>query len=178
MIVWINGTFGVGKTTTAGLVSEQSGWRLFDPEHVGYLLAGNMRDLNFDDFQDLPPWRDLVPVVANAIYRYTSAPGMVAVQTVLVENYWDELKAGLSECGLPVFHVVLDCQEQELRHRIANDEVEHQAKDWRLDHIAKFQQARSWLARSADVVVDTTRMLPAAVAETVTEAARAALESG
>jgi len=39
MIIWLNGTFGVGKTTTAReLAATMPDTRLFDPEMVGYLL--------------------------------------------------------------------------------------------------------------------------------------------
>ena len=103
MIIWINGTFGVGKTTTANALLKGSSWRLFDPEHVGFLLAGNLRDLEFDDFQDLPPWRELVPAVADEIYRFTGPEGMVAVQTVLVADYWDELVRGSPIAGSQSF---------------------------------------------------------------------------
>ena len=99
VIVWINGTFGVGKTTTAQAIAARTDWRTFDPEHVGFLLAGNMRDLAFDDFQDLPPWRTLIPVVAAEIFRFTRPPAMTAVQTVLVESYWEELNAGFEQTG-------------------------------------------------------------------------------
>jgi hypothetical protein len=45
VIVWVNGTFGVGKTTTATqLVSLSPELRLFDPEWVGYLLMNNLSD--------------------------------------------------------------------------------------------------------------------------------------
>lgn len=167
MIVWINGPFGVGKTTTANAILGRTDWRMFDPEHVGYLVAGNLKDLEFADFQDLPPWRTLVPVVADEIYRYTNPTAMIAVQTVLVENYWAELTTGLAKRALPVLHVVLDCDEAELRHRIENDEVESQALEWRLDHLAKFEDARPWLAESADLVLDTTDITPESAAEAI-----------
>ncbi len=171
MIVWINGTFGVGKTTTAGLVNERTGWRQFDPEHVGYLLAGNLRDLAFDDFQDLPPWRVLVPIVADEILRFAGGPAMVAVQTVLDEAYWDELEAGLSARNRSVFHVVLDADEEALRRRIDGDRNEAQARQWRLDHLPAFVEARSWLTRSADLVIDTTDRSADEVAGLIVEAA-------
>lgn len=63
MVLWLNGPFGGGKTTTANLVVVQTSFRLFDPEHVGHLVGGHFRDMEFDDFQDLPPWRSLVPKV-------------------------------------------------------------------------------------------------------------------
>jgi hypothetical protein len=38
MIVWVNGTFGAGKTTTATLLVDRlADGRLFDAEEVGYL---------------------------------------------------------------------------------------------------------------------------------------------
>lgn len=156
MIVWLNGTFGVGKTTAAAAVDRWTDWRLFDPEHVGYLLQSNLRDIHHDDFQDLDPWRTLVPVVAGEILRFTPNPAMVAVQTVLREEYWRELRAGFDRQGLSVVHVLLDCARPELIRRIEQDEVEAQARDWRLDHVDRFAEARSWLIRAADLVVDTT----------------------
>ena len=175
MIVWINGTFGVGKTTTANALCERSSWRLFDPEHVGFLLAGNLRDIEFDDFQDLPPWRELVPAVADAIYRFTDPEAMVAVQTVLVADYWEELVEGFSDRGLPVFHVVLHCDDEELRRRITTDGVETQALEWRLDHIAKYRTARSWLEDVADLVLDITDLEPDAAAQQIAHAVTARL---
>ncbi|SEC34411.1 hypothetical protein SAMN04489727_3418 [Amycolatopsis tolypomycina] len=38
MIVWLNGTFGAGKTTTAAELARLLGARTFDTEFVGYLL--------------------------------------------------------------------------------------------------------------------------------------------
>jgi hypothetical protein len=89
VILWINGTFGVGKTTTANLIVQRAPvWRLFDPEWVGYMLRANLGDRDFADFQELPPWRALVPRVAYEIAALTG-DGLLAVQTVLVEEYWE-----------------------------------------------------------------------------------------
>jgi adenylylsulfate kinase-like enzyme len=60
MIVWINGAFGAGKTTTADLVIKDlvikrlDGERLFDPEYVGYLLMRYVEPPT-GDFQGRPP---------------------------------------------------------------------------------------------------------------------------
>ena len=62
MIVWINGPFGVGKSTTSGLLA--AAWPQaieFDPEVLGYVLRRWQPDgLQIDDFQDLSVWRCLV----------------------------------------------------------------------------------------------------------------------
>lgn len=168
MIIWLNGTFGVGKTTTADLVCGQTDCKPFDPEHVGYLVGGAAQRWghDFDDFQDLPPWRALVPVVAAELHRLARAP-LVAVQTVLNEQYWAELSTGLADQGLPVVHLVLDCKPDELRRRIKADEVEAQARQWRLDHVETFERSRPWMSAAADAVVDTTSLSPDQVATEV-----------
>jgi hypothetical protein len=57
MIVWLNGTFGAGKTMTAReLVARIPGSRIFDAEHVGFLLRQVLPEPP-GDFQHLPPWR-------------------------------------------------------------------------------------------------------------------------
>ena len=156
MILWLNGAFGVGKTATAGDVVDRSPeWRLFDPESVGYMLRANLVDVELDDFQQLPAWRSLVPKVAHAIQAHTGS-GLVAVQSVLVEAYWQELRAGMADLDLNVLHVVLDCDEATLRTRIEGDQLERNAREWRTEHIAAWQDARSWMTASADLVLDTS----------------------
>jgi deoxyadenosine/deoxycytidine kinase len=174
MIVWINGTFGVGKTTTSRHLNDVAGWPVFDPEHVGYLVGGHFRDLEFDDFQDLPPWRALVPKVAEELLRFRDTDHLIAVQTVLRQDYWDELVAGFAALERRVLHVVLDCDPAELERRIRADEEEAGALGWRLDHLDRYAAARNgWLLDAADVVVETTSIAASAAAEEIERAVRA-----
>lgn len=167
MIVWLNGTFGVGKSTTARQMRQLAPeWRLFDPEHVGYLLSSQLPDLEFDDFQDLPPWRRLVPQVAREIVSLTESD-LIAVQSVLVERYWRELARGMAEVELPLVHVVLDADPDTLIARIRADEEERSAEQWRLEHVEEYRDARGWMFDAADLVVDTTGLEPADVAARV-----------
>ena len=167
MILWLNGTFGSGKTTTANdLCAQSRQWQIFDPEWVGYMVRANLPDIEVDDFQDLPPWRSLVPLVMSEIRSFTGAD-LIAVQTVLVEDYWNELRSNLSNAGTDVFHVVLDCAEPVLLERIKADDGEREARAWRTEHVAKYRQAKQWMAASADLNVDTTDMTPNEVASTI-----------
>jgi hypothetical protein len=170
MLLWLNGTFGVGKTTTAReIVDRATGWRLFDPEWVGFMLRANLSDQQFDDFQELPPWRALVPRVAKEIGQLTGEE-LVAVQTVLVEDFWLELRSGFDELGLDLFHVVLDVEDGALRDRIAQDTVEDSAKDWRLSRIETFHAARAWMTAQADLVIDVTERGPRDAANAILNA--------
>lgn len=167
-VVWINGAFGVGKSTTALHVALQNPQlHFFDPEWVGYMLRANLHGVEFDNFQDLPAWRNLVPPVAHQISLHVNRD-LLAVQTVLKENYWSELHNGLTAEGFDIVHVLLDCDESELRKRIENDTADEQAKPWRLGHIDEFLAARPWLVRTANVVIDVTSSSPEDAAAEIT----------
>lgn len=67
MIIWLNGTFGCGKTSTASeLHSQVPSTRVFDPETMGYMLRPNLADQPVSDFQHWPPWRPLVVAIDQA----------------------------------------------------------------------------------------------------------------
>ena len=131
--------------------------RLFDPEMVGYLLMELMKDHEFVDFQDLPPWRALVPAVTSEIAKFTRQH-LLATQSVLTESYWKELQQGFDQHSLDVFHVLLHADPQVLERRIVADREELKAMQWRLDHISQYLAAREWLQSAADLVVDTTNL--------------------
>jgi thymidylate kinase len=68
MFVLVNGSFGIGKTTTSkALVKALPNATIFDPEDVGYvlhrlppILMGRLRKA--DDYQDLWLWRWLIGI--------------------------------------------------------------------------------------------------------------------
>jgi len=167
VIIWLNGTFGAGKTTTARqLAGRLANARHFDPEEVGYLLMRTLEDHEFRDFQDLAPWRELVPVFTETIARFTGQH-LIAVQTVLREDYWRELTAGFERTALDIFHVLLHVDSDVLAERIKADEVEARARQWRLDHISDYEKARAWMESAADLVIDATHLPAAEVAERI-----------
>ena len=171
MIIWLNGTFGAGKTTTASLLAEKSQrLRLFDPESVGYMLRPNLTDHPVTDFRHWDPWRVLTPIVADELIRF-SGQSLVAPQTVLEENYWYELETGLAERGHEVFQVLLEAEECTMRGRVEADQAEVVAKPWRLDHMSRYAAARPWMARRADLVLDTTHLTPELVADRIWDVA-------
>jgi hypothetical protein len=98
VIVWINGAFGAGKSTTAGLLLESlEGARLFDPEYVGYLLQ-RFVPVPTGDFQDLPLWRTLTVQTLAGLDR--EHPGTWVVPMTLVNGgYRAEIHGGLRRLG-------------------------------------------------------------------------------
>lgn len=167
MIIWLNGTFGAGKTTTAKRLVERLGHaRLFDPELVGQSLMAALSDHDFADFQDLPPWRELVPVFCERIAAFTGQH-LIAPQTVLNEAYWAELAQSFEKRSLDLLHVLLHVDTDVLTARIEADEVEIGACRWRLDHVREYEKSRSWMESAADMVIDSTDLPAADVAEQI-----------
>ncbi|MFF8554285.1 AAA family ATPase [Streptomyces sp. NPDC015501] len=167
MIIWLNGTFGAGKTTTSKeVVSLLPGSRLFDAEKVGEMLC-HMLGAPERDFQDFPPWRGLVVETARQVLDHVGGT-LVVTQTVLVEAYWRELHEGLTRAGVPVHHFLLHTDRDTLVERIETDIKPESAgaRQWRLDHLDDYERALPWLRREARVV-DTTGVPPAEVAATV-----------
>ncbi len=56
MIIWLNGPFGVGKTTLANLLHQKiQNSILYDPEQLGDFFQEILpKDVCPDDFQDYP----------------------------------------------------------------------------------------------------------------------------
>jgi predicted kinase len=166
MIVWLNGTFGAGKTTTAReLVKRLPDARLFDSEYVGLMLRHVLSEVPVGDFQEWRPWRGLVVQTAIQVLDYLGGT-LVIPQTVLVEQYWREIEQGLSAAGIPITHLLLHAEREELIRRIEKDSQEAGASTWRLDHLDPYEQARPWLDRAAQTI-DTTSLTLAEVVETI-----------
>ena len=170
VILWLNGTHGVGKTTTSrlvqGLVPDS---RIFDAEMVGVTLMGIEPGLpETDNFQHWPPWRPLVVETARRVLEYTGGT-LVIPMTVLVEQYWREISAGLAQYEIPVRHFVLHADAATLRARIEGDTVMGPSS-FRMDHLEPYAEAtRSWLHDEAEVV-DTTNRTPREVAKQIANA--------
>ncbi len=182
MIVWINGAFGAGKTTTAReLIDLIPNSTLFDPEVVGGELGRLLpakRLAEVGDFQDLPIWRRLVVDTAAALLAEVGGV-LVVPMTLLRQEYRDEIFGGLAARRIPVRHVLLAPAETILRSRIANRPIppgpadgEIRVRQWAYDHIEPYRTAlATWLAADAHLV-DTSVLTPRESAVRIAEALR------
>jgi hypothetical protein len=174
VIVWINGTHGAGKTTTGPLVQRLiPGSRLFDAEKVGETLMDIKPGLpETDNFQHWPPWRSLVVETAHQILEFTGGT-LVVPMTVLVEQYWRELRSGFAAHGIPLRHFVLHADRETLLDRINGDTVLGPFPSaFRLKYLEQYAAAaRTWLRAEAEFV-DTTRLTPSEAAVQIAAAVK------
>lgn len=169
-IIWLNGTFGSGKTTAArALMSLIPGSRILDSEQIGFLLRDVLTSEMVGDFQDWRPWRALVVATATEVLAYIG--GYVIIpQSVLVHQYWQEIRSGFDKAGVVVHHMALHAGREELVRRIEADTVETAARQWRLDHLDAYEAADAWHCQEAHVI-DTTGLRPLEVAARIAAAA-------
>ncbi|GIH46303.1 ATP-binding protein [Microbispora rosea subsp. rosea] len=174
VIVWLNGTHGAGKTTTAAHVQQLiPNSRVFNAEKVGETLMDITPGLPAtDNFQHWPPWRPLVVETARLVLDYTGGT-LVMPMTVLVEQYWREISTGLIQHAIPVRHFVLHADQDTLRRRIEGDTLlGPRPSPFRLRYLEPYAEAaRTWLHGEAEVV-DTTHLTPAQVALQIAEAVK------
>ena len=109
-VIWVNGAFGVGKTTVArALASELPGALIVDPEDIGRMLrrlvpaALRTSDLTFATIESL--LRD--------------HPGpLVVPMTVVDPVYFDETVGRLRRSGITVHHFSLVASPKTIRRRL------------------------------------------------------------
>lgn len=118
-IVFINGPFGVGKSTVAELLAQQMPETvLFDPETIGTYLAHTLgREALGDDYQDLPLWRHLFVDIALRLQQ-DWRPNLVIPMNLWRHDYFSEIVIGLRRNGTRVSGFRLTCSPDTLRARI------------------------------------------------------------
>ncbi len=137
-ICWINGAFGVGKTTTAKALEKQwTGAYLFDPEEIGYFLRKVVpTECQTEDFQDMPLWRELTVATLTSLVERCKRP-IIVPMTLVNEQYFDEIVGSLRRSGLEIHHFSLLASRTTLNKRISGRLLLPHAKRWVRDQMER-----------------------------------------
>jgi hypothetical protein len=168
MLIWINGTFGVGKTQTAFELHERlPGSTVVDPEQIGYAMRRiSPRSIWPEDFQSLPQWRDAV--AAHLRWVIGKFDGVVIVPMTLLEPEWHEKIIGdIRLAGIPMRHFTLVASEQTVRERLIGRG--DASNDWAITRLQRYLTTMN-LPQFAQQI-DTERR---GISEVATEIAQAA----
>ncbi len=118
-VLWLDGCFGAGKTTTARLLLQRRPeLLLLDPELIGSLLWQVDPSLRARDFRGLRLWRRLVVEHVTAVLEELGRP-LVVPMSVFEDGHAGELVGELHRRDVVVHHVRLVVDEEELRRRIS-----------------------------------------------------------
>lgn len=108
VILFLNGPFGVGKSSVAKVLTERvPNAMLYDPEVIGSILQRfPIQFKKVHDFQDYALWRTLVVEVARLL-RKASARPLVIPLSVWRRDYFDSITSGLRRVDpdLACFHL-------------------------------------------------------------------------
>ncbi|GGF94553.1 AAA family ATPase [Paenibacillus aceti] len=119
MILWINGAFGSGKTTTAyELQGRILNSIVYDPENTGFFIRKQLpKSIHLADFQDYPMWRQINYMMLKHLSE--EYDGTVIVPMTITDfSYFAEIVGRLRGEGIEVKHVTLLASRETLFKRL------------------------------------------------------------
>ena len=162
MIYWLNGAYGVGKTTVAeALKPLLHNAHIFDPELIGNGVRDNYPgDLFRETFEEYPIWLETNYQLLKDLYeRYDG--DIIAPMTLLREASYTAIIRRLQDDGIPVRYIFLDADETTLRHRMV-DTGREKPDSWCVGHIPACLAAQAQDAHA--VHVNTVGRIPEEIA--------------
>lgn len=142
MIIWINGAFGSGKTTTAYELQKRiPGSIVFDPEETGFFIGKNIpKHMQKEDFQDHEIWRSMNRQMIEYLGKHHRGV-VICPMTVTNPKYLREMTSNLEVNNIRYKHVTLMACKQVLRKRLrARGELRNSWAEKQIDRCAKSLQ--------------------------------------
>ena len=135
MIIWINGAYGVGKTTIAELLKDELHPSfVFDPELVGNGIRDNYpEELFYETFEQYDIWLSSCYELLKDIYsRYKGT--IIVPMTLLFDKSYQWIIEKLKKDGIDIRYIFLDADYDTLYKRML--ETGREEKDgWCVKHI-------------------------------------------
>jgi len=137
MILMINGSFGVGKTTIAKLLRRSlPGSSIYDPEWLGFVLKRlpkwiNLNGSGSDDYQDIVLWRRSA-VAGVRLFRLCASGPVIVPMAFSRRDYFDEVIAGIGPLDSELRVYCLKAGLATIKKRLVErgTEVEGRGTEW------------------------------------------------
>jgi predicted kinase len=137
MIVVINGSFGVGKTTIAKLLRRSlPGSAIYDPERVGFVLQRlpgwiKLEGAGSDDYQNIVLWRRSA-VAGVRLFRLLGSGPVIVPMAFSRRDYFDEVVTGIEPLDSQVRVFCLKASLATIRKRLAErgTKIEGPGTEW------------------------------------------------
>jgi len=140
MLLWINGPFGGGKSSTARELHRRlPGSLICDPEQAGYGLHRMLPPQLRGDFQDFPAWRQGVFEVLDLILRSTGDTVLVPM-TLVDPAYFAEVVGRLTDAGHDVRHFALLADSRVIERRLRERAIAHAVQRLRGQNVPRFRE--------------------------------------
>ena len=135
MLIWINGAFGVGKSSVAEALREKLGKaHVYDPEMTGYFLWEVFLDemKRKGNFQHIPLWREFnYKILKHINDSYNGV--VIAPMTIYVKQYYDEIVGNLINSGITVENFILSATKHTIIERLK--QRGEKESGWEAQHI-------------------------------------------
>ena len=140
MIIWLNGPFGVGKTSLANLLHQEiPDSILYEPELLGDFFQENLpKAVCPEDFQDYPIWRQTTVQIIRDLATKTGKVIIVPMTVFKKEYYQEIIEQGLRE-DIYVQHYILVAEKETILDRLGKRTQEN--NNWALKHLDNCLQA-------------------------------------
>lgn len=118
MVVWLNGSFGVGKTTIAKELAKRiDGSFIYDPENLGAFLRDNLQ-YNYADYQEYDLWRKYNYEIIKDLAGHYKV--VIIPMTLTNKEYYNEIIGNLMISGIDVKHIILTASKETITKRLAD----------------------------------------------------------
>ncbi|MGW3043805.1 AAA family ATPase [Kitasatospora sp. NPDC001159] len=119
MIIFVNGPFGVGKSTTTALLAERLPQALvINPEDLGHMLWAQLpAPLRTEEFELEPLWPPLTHCMIDQAARTYDRP-IVVPMTIARHAVFDQIVQPLRDAGHDVRHFTLLAPAAAIRNRL------------------------------------------------------------
>ncbi|HEL2195045.1 TPA: AAA family ATPase [Streptococcus suis] len=121
MIIWLNGPFGIGKTTLANILHKRiENSYLYDPELLGDFLQHQLpQTVCPEDFQDYSVWRQSTYKIVFDLATKTDKI-IIIPMTIYKKEYYQEIIQQLIQDKIPLEHYILLADKTTILERLDN----------------------------------------------------------